>query len=175
MPTCTMKMLQEVYWNNLNDVYLSLATGSENKKFRNTYEEKIYTNEDKLYEHDTQIDNFERSYRIVCEQCDQFEGLSEADQNVYKFPVQKLSPYRFYWDLKFKRHCQDQYFKVGKILKSKEMAALKKAFNDKLEFLRNQKNLNITDIKDSLKKNFTKSLDHKSFQFKDFMKKFQQK
>lgn len=55
------------------------------------------------------------------------------------------------------------------------MAALKKAFNDKLEFLKNQKNLNITDIKDSLKKNFTKSLDHKSFQFKDFMKKFQQK
>ena len=55
------------------------------------------------------------------------------------------------------------------------MAALKKAFNDKLEFLKNQKNLNITEIKDSLKKNFTKSLDHKSFQFKDFMKKFQQK
>ena len=55
------------------------------------------------------------------------------------------------------------------------MSNLKKAFNDKLEFLKNQKNLCITDIKDSLKKNFRKSLDHKSFQFKDFMKKFQQK
>ena len=46
-------MTQEVYYLNLNDDYLSLATGSENKKFRNTNEEKIYTTEDKMYEFDT--------------------------------------------------------------------------------------------------------------------------
>ena len=57
IPTCTVKMTQAVYYNNLNDAYLSLATGSENKKFRNTNEEKIYTTEDKMYEYDTQIDN----------------------------------------------------------------------------------------------------------------------
>ena len=53
IPTCTMKMTDEVYYKNLNDVYLSLATGSENKKFRNTNEDKIYTIEDKMYEYDT--------------------------------------------------------------------------------------------------------------------------
>ena len=57
IPTCTMKMTDPVYHKNLNDVYLSLATGSENKKFRNTNEDKIYTIEDKMYEYDTQIDN----------------------------------------------------------------------------------------------------------------------
>jgi histone deacetylase complex regulatory component SIN3 len=53
IPTCTMKMTDEVYFGNLNDIYLSLATGSENKKFRNTNEDKIYSIEDKMYEYDT--------------------------------------------------------------------------------------------------------------------------
>lgn len=53
IPTCTMKMTNSVYHLNLNDLYLSLATGSENKKFRNTNEDKIYTIEDKIYEYDT--------------------------------------------------------------------------------------------------------------------------
>ena len=52
------------------------------------------------------------------------------------------------------------------------MVTLKKTFNDKLEFLRNQKMSNINEHKDQLKKNFTKSLDHKSFQYKHFMKNF---
>ena len=65
IPTCTMKMSDPVYYSNLNDVYLSLATGSENKKFRNTNEDKIYTIEDKMYEYDTQIDNIQKSYNIV--------------------------------------------------------------------------------------------------------------
>lgn len=42
----------------------------------------------------------------------------------------------------------------------------------KLEFLKQQKASNIGEYKEQFKKNFTKSLDHKSFQYKDFMKKF---
>ena len=55
IPTCTRKQLEEVYFKNINDQYLSLATGSENFKFkfRNTNEDSIYKNEDKLYEFDT--------------------------------------------------------------------------------------------------------------------------
>ena len=55
------------------------------------------------------------------------------------------------------------------------MLNLKKTFNDKLEFLRNQKASSINDHKDNFRKNFTKSLDHKSFQYKDFMNKFLKK
>jgi len=52
------------------------------------------------------------------------------------------------------------------------MANMKKAFHEKLEFLKNQKSQNINDLKDNFKRNFTKSLDHKSFQYKDFMKRY---
>ena len=53
IPNCSTKMKDKVYWGNLNDQYLSLATGSENQKFRNTNEEIIYKTEDKLYQFDT--------------------------------------------------------------------------------------------------------------------------
>lgn len=55
IPTCTRKMMEEIYWSNINDQYLSLATGSENFKFkfRNTNEEQIYRTEDRMYEIDS--------------------------------------------------------------------------------------------------------------------------
>lgn len=55
IPTCTGKMMDEIYYSNINDQYLSLATGSENFKFkfRNFAEEIVYKTEDKMYELDT--------------------------------------------------------------------------------------------------------------------------
>lgn len=52
---------------------------------------------------------------------------------------------------------------------------MKQTFVSKLEFLKNQKTSNLNEFKDQFRKNFTKSLDHKSFQYKDFMKKYLQK
>jgi hypothetical protein len=46
-------MTNQVYFLNTNDKYLSLATGSENKKFRNDNEQKIYQAEEKMYELDS--------------------------------------------------------------------------------------------------------------------------
>ena len=68
IPTCTRKMMYELYYNHVNDRYLSLATGSEGNfkfKVRNSYEEIIYKTEDKMYEFDTQIDNIEKCCEIV--------------------------------------------------------------------------------------------------------------
>ena len=53
IPICTKKMTNQVYFLNINDKYLSLATGSENKKFRNDNEQKIYQAEEKMYELDS--------------------------------------------------------------------------------------------------------------------------
>jgi len=55
VPTCTGKQIDPIYFLNINDRYLSLATGSENFKFkfRNINEENIYKAEDKLYEVDS--------------------------------------------------------------------------------------------------------------------------
>ena len=49
-------MVEELFVKNLNNRYLSLATGSEGNfkfKVRNSYEEVIYKTEDKLYELDS--------------------------------------------------------------------------------------------------------------------------
>jgi len=91
----------ENYQNHLNDRYLSLATGSEGNfkfKVRNSYEEVIYKTEDKMYELDAQIDNIQRCSAIVDEQFNHFEALDEADQLKYKFPIERLTPLRFYWN-----------------------------------------------------------------------------
>lgn len=59
IPTCTAKMLNPVYRDNLNDRYLSLATGSEKTEtnqqhnIKNQFAEKLYQNEDRLYDKDT--------------------------------------------------------------------------------------------------------------------------
>ena len=74
-----------------------------------------------------------------------------------------MSPLKHYWDQKFKRSIQEQYLKEGKQLKSKDLQAFEHAINEKLEYLKNQKNMSQNENKEQLKKNFTKSLDHKSF------------
>ena len=130
-----------MYFKNLNDAYLSLATGSENKRFRNTNEEKIYSTEDKMYEYDTQIDNIRKSHDIVVRQCEIFDRLTPAEQSNYKFPVKKLSPLRFYWDKKFKKLVNEQYFDESRTLKEKEMKDLRKQFAKKLEDLKSHKAL----------------------------------
>lgn len=123
IPTCTRKQMEEVYFKNINDQYLSLATGSENFKFkfRNTNEDSIYKNEDKLYELDTQIENIQRSLEIITTQCTRFEALSEAEQAKYKFPYHLLNPLRFYWDKSFRNRIQEQYFKETKVIRLKEI------------------------------------------------------
>jgi hypothetical protein len=123
IPTCTMKMVEEIYHKNINDKYLSLAIGTENFKFkfRNHNEDQIYKTEDKMYELDTQIDNIVKSQIVVNDQAAHFEQLTEADQMLYKFPVNLLHPLRFYWDQKFRKNVSDLYFKEGKVLKPKDM------------------------------------------------------
>lgn len=157
--------MEDVYYKNLNDRYLSLALGTENYKFkfRNINEENVYKAEDKLYEHDTQIDNTRRSYKVVNKILKQYEELSEQEKANYKFPVNQLNPLRFYWDHKFRKSINEQYFKEGKITKEKDLKALKKVLSDRLDYLKTGKTSGIGEIKENFRKNFTKSLDHKSF------------
>lgn len=78
-PICTKKMTEEVYHKNLNDYYISVSTGSENKNSRNTNVENIYKAEDKLYEFDMQIDNITSSLDILQREMDLFVTLSEEE------------------------------------------------------------------------------------------------
>jgi hypothetical protein len=127
-------MMDALYKDNLNDQYLSMATGTEDFKFkfRNHNQEIIYKVEDRLYELDTQIDNYQRSLKIITDECSKFESLDEAEQNAFKFPSEKLSPLRFYWETNLRKKMAHQYLD-GKLLRHREMAAFKKAINDKLD------------------------------------------
>lgn len=142
IPTCSGKMIEEVYHKNINDRYLSLAIGTENFKFkfRNLNEENVYKAEDNLYVCETQIDNIRRSYKIVNQILKEFNALPEEEQAAFKFPTQRLNPLRFYWDRKLRQTINEQYFREGRIIKEKDLIALKKALNDRLEYQKNQKN-----------------------------------
>jgi len=142
IPTCSRKMMEEIYHKNINDRYLSLAIGTENFKFkfRNLNEENVYKAEDNLYVCETQIDNIRRSYKIVNQILKEFNALSEVEQATYKFPTHRLNPLRFYWDRKLRLNINEQYFREGRIIKQKDILALKKALHDRLEFQKNQKN-----------------------------------
>ena len=92
--------MHEVYYKNLNDNYISVSTGSENKNYRNTNVENIYKAEDKLYEFDMQIDSIDKSLRVLNQQIDRFDSMAEEDQANFKLSIQIFSPMRYLWDKK---------------------------------------------------------------------------
>lgn len=57
LPTCTAKLREAIYKDNLNDRYLCIGTekaeNTTNHKIVNQFSEKLFQNEDKLYEKDT--------------------------------------------------------------------------------------------------------------------------
>lgn len=75
-----------------------------------------------MYEYDTLIDNVKKSLKRVNEIFEEFMLLPEAEQNNYKFPVQRLNPLRLYWDSKFRKSMQENFLKDGKIFKEKDFA-----------------------------------------------------
>jgi histone deacetylase complex regulatory component SIN3 len=114
IPTCTAKELDPVFKANLNDRYLSLATGSEKAETRgatesvkNQYADRLYQNEDRLYEKDTQIDNIRKTYYRVCQVLEEFQAMTEGEQAVFKFPLERLSPLPQYWEHRWKKQIFD--------------------------------------------------------------------
>ena len=110
IPTCTAKMLNPVYRDNLNDRYLSLATGSEKTEtnqqhnIKNSFAEKLYQNEDRLYVRDSHIDNVKKSYYRICKILERFRASSPEEQASFKFPLHELNPLRQYWEHRLARH-----------------------------------------------------------------------
>lgn len=99
--------------------------------------------------------------------------MPEAEQATFKFPLERLSPLRQYWEHRWKKQITEQFFREGKVVRERELLALRKAVADRLEFLRSQKNHAISDIREQFRKNFSRSLDHKSLQYnRDFHSKF---
>ena len=90
-PLCTKKMLHSVFYLNVNDKYKSFSTGSENKNYRNTNEESMYKNEDKLFEFDMIIDNLQKCYDISLSEIEDFDHLEEESKAQYRFPYHRIA------------------------------------------------------------------------------------
>mmetsp|Transcript_28671 Transcript_28671/g.43291 ORF Transcript_28671/g.43291 Transcript_28671/m.43291 type:complete len:459 (+) Transcript_28671:1713-3089(+) len=175
LPICSQKINPKHgghYLKILNDRYLSLATGSESYQFKvkNINEDMIFKNEDDMYKMDQQIDLYERCLSIVQKEIAYFQGLDSVEKEKYHFPAKKLRPMICYMEDKHR------YILEGLIENKKFnldlLNKLRSGFEGQLVMVQNYRIEHIEQFKDIFRKNFTKSLDHRSFQYKDFIKKF---
>jgi histone deacetylase complex regulatory component SIN3 len=133
-PTATQKMMYSVYNDNVNDKYKSFSTGSENKNYRNTNEESMYKNEDKLFEFDMIIDNLQKCYDLALSEIDGFDNLDEESKAQYRFPYHRIAFLKHQWDKKFRVKIMEDYLKDNKVLEHKELVKMKDLFGERLEF-----------------------------------------
>jgi hypothetical protein len=138
-PICSKKMREEVYRLNLNDKYISISTGSENKNCRNTNVENIYKAEDKLFEFDMQIENIAKSLDILNNEIDLFNTLSETEKTAFKLSPHKFAPMRYLWDKKSRGKILEDFLGDERILTIKDLMKMKEVFSERLEYLKNLK------------------------------------
>lgn len=75
-----------------------------------------------------------------------------------------------YWEKKYKDFIIP--ILMQKPFKRETLCALRQGLGGKLEELQNMKFDQMPMFEDIYRKNFLKSLDHRSFQYKEFMRKF---
>ena len=147
--------------------------GSENFKFKvqNVNEDLIFKNEDEMYKLDMQIEMFDKCKKII-------EGeiiiFDRSNPGTYEFPKQKLRPMMFFWEKKY-QDALFHFFMNKKPMQRESLETMKIGLSGKLLELQNLKAAQLSNFEDVYKKNFIKSLDHRSFQYKEFIKKIQQK
>lgn len=80
----------------LNDDYSSLPQGSESFKFKtkNQYEEILFKTEDDMYKIDFEIGNIFNTLRVLQEEKDQLDRMSQAEKENYKLNEKKFNNLR---------------------------------------------------------------------------------
>ena len=134
----------------------------------------IFKNEDDMYKILQSIDLFEDCYTVILEEIQKFTVLVNQNRKKeiedYRFPARKLRPMIYYMEEKYR-------FILEKLIENTQFDLptfniLKSGFEGKLVVLQNYRIEHNEQFKDIYRKNFGKSLDHRSFQYKDFIKKF---
>jgi hypothetical protein len=120
-PICSKKMTESVYFSNINDKYISISTGSENKNCRNTNVENIYKAEDRLFELDMQIDNIAKSLAILKREIATFELLPPEQQAHFKLPHSKFQPLNYLWDKKARGRMLEDFLSDDRVLTHKDL------------------------------------------------------
>ena len=116
---------------------------------------------------------FEKCQQIVETEKQAYDLNLKKDPSIatkYAFPKHKLKPLMYYWEEK----CQTFLLKIidAKPFQKEWFGMLSLGLGNKLQDLITQKYDQLPNFEEIYRKNFKKSLDHRSFQYKEFIKKF---
>jgi len=159
----------------LNDQFVSVATGTEDLNFKtmrkNQYEESIFRAEDERFELDTTIETNMATLHFLRPIKAELDTMTEPEKRRYKLPTTTLSA----------MHCKairrlygTQGMQVIELLSKCPAAAINplvKRLTQKDEEWRGLRTQLLKGWKEVYEKNYTKSLDHRSFYFKQGDKK----
>ena len=172
MPSCSGRGPLETLV--LNDVWVSVATGTEDLNFKamrkNQYEESIFRAEDERFELDTTIETNFATIQMLQPIAAEINNLSEQEKRRYKLP----QPLTAMHQKSIRRLYGAQGAPVIELLQKCPAAAagsLLKRLQQKDEEWRALRVQCGKTWKEVYEKNYTKSLDHRSFYFKQGDKK----
>ena len=172
MPTCSGRGPLETLV--LNDCWVSVATGTEDLNFKtmrkNQYEESIFRAEDERFELDTTIETNFATIQMLQPIAAEIATLSEQEKRRYKLPT----PLTAMHQKSIRRLYGAQGSPVIELLQKCPAAAagaLLKRLQQKDEEWRQLRIQCSKSWKEVYEKNYTKSLDHRSFYFKQGDKK----
>jgi paired amphipathic helix protein Sin3a len=158
----------------LNDAWVSVATGTEDLNFKtmrkNQYEESIFRAEDERFELDTTIETNMHTIQYLQPISVEIANLSEQEKRRYKLP----SPLSAMHQKSIRRLYGPQGNQVIELLQkcpAAAVGALLKRLQQKDEEWRALRAQCSKTWKEVYEKNYTKSLDHRSFYFKQGDKK----
>ena len=158
----------------LNDQYVSVATGTEDLNFKhirkNQYEEAIFRAEDERFELDTTIETNILTLHFLRPIKADIDALSEVEKRRFKLP----EPLKALHCKAIRRMYGTQGNQVIELLNKCPAAAINpliKRLTQKDEEWRALRTQLLKGWKETYEKNYTKSLDHRSFYFKQGDKK----
>ena len=182
MPLCSGRYTDAISRANLNDAYCSITHGSENFKFKqkNVHEDLLFKNEDDMYSIDhvilqlqTVVKNLEKEQVHAQEWDALVPELKEATP--YKPKFLSRVTLSFIDQLYKKEADLNKNIKVTDKLYQKDPKLVIQTFlyrlQIKLEDVKAEKGLKLDDWRLCCQINFDKSLDYRSFYFKEAQKK----
>ena len=119
---------------------------------------------------------FEKCQGIIDKEIKHYDEVvvkNPKEKAKYEFPRHKFEPMMYFWEKKYKDALIP--FLMTKPFQREYLIRLQTGISGKLNELLTQKYDQLSAFEDIYRKNFIKSLDHRSFQYKEFIKKFLQK
>jgi len=180
-PICSGRYINRIAKDNLNDEYvcMDVRTDDYRAKIKNVHEDNLFKNEDEIYQMDYKILKFDNLINKLSLELDHATEWTENSYNLGEYVPKYLKECHFDFILKWYSEnivLNPQQLKRKAIMNSVTKMPVKVIqnwqvrFNQAVQDLRKQKAEKIPEWQNLCKNNFYKSLDHRSFFFKNKQK-----